>query len=883
MKKGHITITLLGFISCWFTACQTHHSDELTNHIHVPAGFTVEHLHFPSDSNLKQGSWVSLCKDNKGRLIASDQYGALYRITPPTIGDSHGETHTKVEEIPVKLGHAQGLLWAFNSLYVSVNARDGVDGKGSGFYRVTDSDHDDMLDTAERLKAFEGEGEHGPHAILMAPDSNSLYILGGNHTNPPADFTSVLPASWQEDNILPVIKDPRGHANDRTAPGGWVARTDPDGKNWEIVSSGYRNSYDMAFTEDGELLVFDSDMEWDLGMPWYRPIRVLHATAGSEFGWRTGTGKWPAYYPDNLPPVVNIGQGSPTGVVMGKGLKFPTRYQRGMFIMDWSFGTMYFISLFPEGSTYRGEKEEFLSGVPLPLTDMVVGDDGALYFTTGGRRVESHLYRVYYENGDEVPQLEVVSSTHHDDLFKKRRMLETAVKRVKSQQMANALSTRVASDMAALFWEYLGHEDRFIRYTARVGLENLPADSWSRKLDNDPNTYQSIEAAVALARIGRNDMQSLLLSRLSQLEWNNLNEAQQLALLRAYGLIMIRLGEPIGPVRTSIIDQLDAAYPARSVALNKELSRLLAHMQVPSVIEKTLVLLEHGENTQGETPFLAQEVIMRSEQYGPTIAEMLANMPPSEEIDYARALSHVRTGWTLDQRKRYFRWFADAMQRKGGMSYKGFIDRIRTQAMETLTEEEKYALADVNEQFIAYKAVNLSELPKPEGPGQNYSMNELNSVLREYENIPKDFEQGKKLYAAALCASCHTLGAEGGNVGPNLTQAHTRFNTREMLWAIMAPSDVISDQYAATQFELADGKMVSGRVVEETEDEIHINTNPYDLQQKITIQADQVVSRKQSPVSTMPPGLLNKLNPKEVADLMAYLMAGGDRNQAVFQ
>ncbi len=892
MKKG---LTSILTISCiWvLICCQPQHHDELTHHIEVPKGFVVEHLYFPSDSLHDQGSWVSLCKDDHGRLIASDQYGALYRITPPSLGGVHGGDHgshdsdthldTKVEKIPIKLGHAQGLLWAFNSLYVSVNAREGEDGLGSGFYRVTDANGDDMLDKVERLKSFEGDGEHGPHAILMGPDSSSLYVLGGNHTNVPENVSSVLSSNWQEDNLLPVIKDPRGHANDRTAPGGWIAKTDPEGKNWTIVSSGYRNSYDMAFTEDKELLVFDSDMEWDMGMPWYRPIRVVHATLGSEFGWRTGSGKWSPNYPDNLPPVVNIGQGSPTGVIMGKGLKFPTRYQRGMFIMDWSFGTMYFISLFPEGSTYRGEKEEFLSGVPLPLTDMVVGDDGALYFTTGGRRVASHLYRVYYKGDKEATLLEVVSNTHKDNLFELRRKLEKGLWKISQPDSARENIASVDSAMTKLFWSHLAHEDRFIRYTSRVGLENLSPSLWVESYTESNNPNRVIEGGIALARMEQEGYKTLILSKLSQQNWDDLSESQQQGLLRAYSLVFIRLGDPVGPVQNAINEQLISHYPTTSTSLNVEMAKVLSYLETPGVVPKTLTLIKESGNRRLETPYLAEEVILRSEQYGPTIAEMLANMPSREEISYIKSLSHVETGWTMAQRRAYFQWFTDALQRKGGMSYKGFIDRIRLNAMDHLSNEEKYALADVNEQFVAYKAVNLSELPQPQGPGDSYSMSDLRRILRDREGQPRDFEEGKKLYSAALCASCHTMGSEGGNVGPSLTQAHTRFSMNEMLWAIMAPSDVISDQYAATQFRLADGRMVAGRFVEEKDGEIYVNTNPYDLQQSINIEADQVVSRENSPVSTMPPGLLNKLNPDEVADLMAYLMSGGNENHEVYQ
>ena len=50
----------------------------------VAKGFKVELLYsVPKD---KEGSWVSMCTDPKGRLIVSDQYGGLFRVTPPKIG-----------------------------------------------------------------------------------------------------------------------------------------------------------------------------------------------------------------------------------------------------------------------------------------------------------------------------------------------------------------------------------------------------------------------------------------------------------------------------------------------------------------------------------------------------------------------------------------------------------------------------------------------------------------------------------------------------------------------------------------------------------------------------------------------------------------------------
>ena len=146
------------------------------------------------------------------------------------------------------------------------------------------------------------------------------------------------------------------------APGGWIAKTDPEGKTWEIVSSGYRNSYDMDFNADGELFAYDADMEWDMGMPWYRPTRVVHAVSGSEFGWRSGTGKWPTYFADSVPPLVNIGPGSPVGVTFGYGTKFPAKYQKALYILDWTFGTIYAIHTEPDGASYTADQGR----IPLP-------------------------------------------------------------------------------------------------------------------------------------------------------------------------------------------------------------------------------------------------------------------------------------------------------------------------------------------------------------------------------------------------------------------------------------------------------------------------------------------------------------------------------------
>jgi len=139
------------------------------------------------------------------------------------------------------------------------------------------------------------------------------------------------------------------------------------------------------------------------------------------------------------------------------------------------------------------------------------------------------------------------------------------------------------------------------------------------------------------------------------------------------------------------------------------------------------------------------------------------------------------------------------------------------------------------------------------------------------------------MFKASLCISCHTIGGEGGSVGPDLTQLGTRFSGKDILESIIDPSKVISDQYAATNFLLKDGSTVSGRLIREDDDKYYVSQNPFAPQMLREILKKDVASKKISDVSIMIPGLINSLNPEELKDLMAYLVSGGDKNNKVFK
>src|SRR5690606_18122013 len=132
--------------------------------ITVAPDFVVEHLYTPSEN--KEGSWVAMTFDDKGRMIVSDQFGSLYRLDIPELGTDTltakprrlafpgDEWKDDTTQTKVGMGYAQGLLWAFNSLYVMVNHRgDTTMETSSGLYRLKDTDNDDQFDEVTQLKA----------------------------------------------------------------------------------------------------------------------------------------------------------------------------------------------------------------------------------------------------------------------------------------------------------------------------------------------------------------------------------------------------------------------------------------------------------------------------------------------------------------------------------------------------------------------------------------------------------------------------------------------------------------------------------------------------------------------------------------------------------
>ncbi len=806
-------------------------------------GFKIEHV-LTADPK-KNGSWISMAKDPKGRLLLGGQAGQP--ITRVTLQD--GKV-AKEEILHIPVSETMGMLFVNNVLYINGNGS-----RGFGLYRCQDTKGDESYDDVEFLREWQGgSGEHGAHGLVLGSDQ-MLYAVCGNFTDVPNDLVSSSPhRNYADDLALKRIEDGNGFGAGKQPPGGYVVRMDLDGKNAELFSAGQRNNYDIAFNADGELFGFDSDMEWDWGNPWYRPVRVFHSVRGGEQGFREGSAKWPEYYADSLPAAVNIGIGCPTGVVFGTGAKFPAKYQKAFYICDWTYGRLIAVHLKPDGASYSGSWENFVAPksltaktgkIPLNLTDVVIGDDGSLYFTVGGRGTQANLFRVTYTGTEAAAPLTAVQLRDKDgsEARELRRKLE---------------SFNVKEDPAAVAfaWPHLSSPDRWIRYAARMAIERNPVSEWEAKALAEKQPDAAFTALLALARLGSVNTQPAILKAVTAFPFATLTEEQALNKLRVIEVSIARQGVPTGEIADQVIADLDPLYPAKTEFMNRELCQILLALDAPQAVAKTVALLKAAPTQE-------------------------------EQVTYAMALRNIKTGWTDELRREYLswwnagrssqhpaqvvQWFTDAgINFNNGASFQGFLNNALKDAEATMTPAELAAMGDITKLKPTAKAPAAARKFV-----KAWTTADLQPLLDKVGQ-GRDFARGQATFEAAQCILCHHYGDQGGATGPDLTTVSTRFKRQDILESITEPSKVVSEQYMNTVFTMADGAVVAGRIVQETDDKVAVMTNPFDAAVTSTVSKAGIKSRELSKVSIMPPGLLSTCTEDEILDLLAFLESMGD-------
>jgi putative heme-binding domain-containing protein len=368
--RGILPMSAISLVLAWGSCCFATRSLAQTNSadVQVPPGFVVTRV---ADNQLCPDIF-RLAISPAGDVYASGP-GYLRRLIDRN-QDGIFDSSLDLPEGP-QTG-AQGLYCGEDSILAVADG--GVWEYGSLNDIPRDSAPAIPLNQQPRLKrmSIDVGGEHQAHAIKRGPDG-WYYLIAGNHTTVQPEFFSGA------------------HSPVRTPRAGFLMRMAPDFRTSEIVAHGFRNPYDFDFLEAGEFLVYDSDGERDIFLPWYRPTRLFRVRAGDDAGWFDEGWKRPSEYFDMPTQVVALGRGSPTAVVRYRGTQFPPEYQQAILLGDWTFGRVIVVK--PEkGRLVTEDFARSLGNSGLAVTDLVIDRDGSLLVSVGGRGTTGSIYRISY-------------------------------------------------------------------------------------------------------------------------------------------------------------------------------------------------------------------------------------------------------------------------------------------------------------------------------------------------------------------------------------------------------------------------------------------------------------------------------------------------------
>jgi putative heme-binding domain-containing protein len=563
--------------------------------LRLPPGFQV--TQFADDKLAPDIHCLTL--DPRGRVIVSGR--GYVRLLVDDDGDGKADRALDFAEAP-KDG-AMGLFWEGDSLYCV----------GDGGLRVyRDANGPGRLRPSKILFKCKTGGEHTAHAVQRGPDG-WMYFLCGDHTG--IDRThATLPTA--------PIKEPIS---------GCVLRFPPNFSGCELIADGFRNAYGMDFGSDGELFTFDSDNERCVSLPWYEPTRCYHVHVGGHHGWRgpslSATWRCPPYFLDVAAPICTLGRGSPTGVVCYKHTQFPPRYRGGLFLLDWTFGVVHFVTLERDGSTYRGKPEAFLRATGdngfAPTAAAVHPLTGDLYISIGGRGTRGAVYRIRYRAGlagvkpTEIAKLQPAprSLSWHAGLAEK--LLRDAISDVPhGRRRSLELITRYherfsATQIESAIRASAGQSDRGLRQTAARLIAALDEKEQTRigKLLVTPlerTTFLLARpgwGAAALVKDRRLPPAVRLDGvRLLQIALGGLTaKAAKGGVFEGYSR---RLATPAMPAEVRAI--LRDAFPAGHAELDAELTRTLAMIEddSPDTLRKVSALLGPDANPIDEVHYL---------------------------------------------------------------------------------------------------------------------------------------------------------------------------------------------------------------------------------------------------------------------------------------
>jgi quinoprotein glucose dehydrogenase len=328
-----------------------------------------------SPEKSKENSWLKDLNEDgshdwKDLAVEKDEIWRLEDKNKDGLADMATKIFTDFNEEVTDV--AGGLLVMGKDLFYAI---------APDLWKLTDTNNDGLPDKKTSIShgygVHIGFSGHGMSGVVPGPDGRIYWNIGDIGAN----ITAL---------------DGSKHENPNS---GIIARSNPDGSDFEIFATGLRNTHEFVFDEFGNLISSDNDGDHP-----GESERLVHVVRGSDAGWRSNwqygkytdpknnsykvwmdeklyKPRWDGQAAYIIPPIQNFHNG-PTGMIYNPGTALGSVWKNKYFLVEfvgstarshiWAFG------LKPQGASFvlDGEKD-FVSGI-LP-TGIRFGPDGALY------------------------------------------------------------------------------------------------------------------------------------------------------------------------------------------------------------------------------------------------------------------------------------------------------------------------------------------------------------------------------------------------------------------------------------------------------------------------------------------------------------------------
>ncbi|MEW6158215.1 MAG: HEAT repeat domain-containing protein [Verrucomicrobiota bacterium] len=614
-------------LAIFFVLCAGHYAEAATGPVllddrfELPPGF---HVYRAASPELTGGSY-DLVFDGEGRLLVGD--GNAIRRLKDTDNDG---VYDQFEVLATGLGWRgpQGMLVWGDRLYA-------VGGDGVQLFESYQSGQ--LVHRGRLGEKFNTGGDHDLHTILRGHDG-WLYLMAGNGSG-------IEGRKHITRTNSPMLRE-------REAS---VFRFDRDGRQWECLAAGGRNPPSLGMNYLGELFSFDSDMEWHVGLPWYKPVRLSHWAIGSDQGWQE-VGAYPPYYIDCVSDILQVGRGSPNWGVFYEHEQWPARYRDAFLVCDYRWkresndqyatsGRLVAFFLERAGAGWKAQME--LMARPKPgardaddrpinfaLVDVEVAPDGSVVISDHNQG----LWRIFYDAEQKNPPVPPIVPGRSPLSQKKSEWLEELLylpqsmsewSRIREEQ----IRSKYGNELRAKLQEIVLDGDLPLRERLRAvqliaSDHAILDDAWLRKMAKDKQAEIRGQTAWLLGlREGEASLSTLLLL---------FDDADPFVRRRAAESLN-RVGSP--RVIAALIDHLgDPSRLTRFLSMNA-----LAHYPTRDWIERAVwksdpqirmrALVASHIRQEPPAPELVRRVILS------LIEQVLPSASVEDRLDLMRVLS----------------------------------------------------------------------------------------------------------------------------------------------------------------------------------------------------------------------------------------------------